>query len=763
MVAKSLHRSVDLVNSIRKSLVTNQLIKGTDKVLLSISGGQDSICLLVVFNQLHAQMELSLGLLWCHHLWQIDSFSLMRQMAKISYLFQLNSCFAITPKPVLSELLARNWRHNCSYRICFFYNYYKITLAHSANDKAETILLNLMRGTGVTGLSPLRWEKRISEHFVKKEEHVSQLSTFPNSLFFWSPFFVFQRNTEKNDEIFLNKQRVKNEIERKTAVHITPLGYEIKDFKKLIKIFDPLGTFKSKQKLYVKKVKIQKCSSLFYMVEQLDDNCLTLPTIIIKKKFPWIIEKVKLKKKKKRFCTTCPPSLFTPCIIPRSPTTFHDSLVTSFNPNIVVHEPPRGVKIFGGSESSWEFGVERSYMEKKVLLRLPYPPLGGSGFEKPYRFFKPPLLSPPKGGVGYIEDFKPKGEGSSIGGVHRMGRQQKFLRKIKSNNKKRFHFVSYTFFKICSTSLEQIQNNSNFNLFYTSGCLLESKRCANRFLTNFLQVKSTIKSRHFFICKIRNSWYVWLNFPQLRKPLSMRSKDSQITRSPDPQIPRSPTTFHAKQNYFPCEAKLRLGSGNYEKQLVIRGLKLEESKKEKVHVHSNHFSYPRGVKNLADDFYTLSNLIPDFWLGSSPLTGELNFVRLKKNYSTIRPLLSLSRFEISKLCIFWHLPIYPDKSNQKVNFLRNRVRKQLLPTIKLFFNSRIENVLLQFAEIFFAEDNYINQITKELFQKFLMAKVAPQFYPLITNVVEEKGMKGGFIKGDEAFFYSRGSRLTFQP
>ena len=190
MVAKSLYRSVDLINAVNKVIIANQLMKPNDRLLLSISGGQDSICLLVLFNQFYTQMELDLNLLWCHHLWQFDSFSLMRQITKLSFLFQFNSCFAITSKFVPSELLARNWRQNCSYRLCLFYNYCKIILAHSASDKAETILLNFLRGTGLTGLSPLHWTKQINEKSFKKEfgtnlqsgEHISQIVTSVSSL-----------------------------------------------------------------------------------------------------------------------------------------------------------------------------------------------------------------------------------------------------------------------------------------------------------------------------------------------------------------------------------------------------------------------------------------------------------------------------------------------------------------------------------------------------------------------------------------------------
>ena len=111
---------------------------------------------------------------------------------------------------------------------------------------------------------------------------------------------------------------------------------------------------------------------------------------------------------------------------------------------------------------------------------------------------------------------------------------------------------------------------------------------------------------------------------------------------------------------------------------------------------------------------------------------KYNFKPQRKNCTTIRPLLSLSRFETGKFCAFWQLPLYPDRSNQKVNFLRNRVRKQLLPTLKLFFNSRIETLLLQFAEIVEVENLYMNQITNKLLKRFFQANTQPHFFETET-------------------------------
>ena len=202
MTLKHVHKSVDSLNLLRKTIITKNLIKGTEHVLLSISGGQDSICLLFLMNQLSAQMDLKLSLFWCHHLWQIDSFFLMREITKIGFLFQLDGSLTITPKFVSSELLARNWRHNCSSRLCFFYNYSKIILAHSANDKVETMLLNLLRGAGITGLAPLAFK---STNSIANQEHLLSFSIFPMFLFSWSPPYIdlltlHAKNVQKSNQ-----------------------------------------------------------------------------------------------------------------------------------------------------------------------------------------------------------------------------------------------------------------------------------------------------------------------------------------------------------------------------------------------------------------------------------------------------------------------------------------------------------------------------------------------------------------------------------
>ena len=72
---------------------------------------------------------------------------------------------------------------------------------------------------------------------------------------------------------------------------------------------------------------------------------------------------------------------------------------------------------------------------------------------------------------------------------------------------------------------------------------------------------------------------------------------------------------------------------------------------------------------------------------------------MQSNFKVNRPLLNVHRFEIRQFVRFWKLPIYSDPSNQKTNYLRNKVRKQLIPTLRIFFNPQLDTVLLNFVEI----------------------------------------------------------------
>ena len=87
---------------------------------------------------------------------------------------------------------------------------------------------------------------------------------------------------------------------------------------------------------------------------------------------------------------------------------------------------------------------------------------------------------------------------------------------------------------------------------------------------------------------------------------------------------------------------------------------------------------------------------------------------MQSNFKVNRPLLNVHRFEIRQFVRFWKLPIYSDPSNQKTNYLRNKVRKQLIPTLRIFFNPQLDTVLLNFVEVQKNEQLYFQSVLKSL-------------------------------------------------
>ena len=86
----------------------------------------------------------------------------------------------------------------------------------------------------------------------------------------------------------------------------------------------------------------------------------------------------------------------------------------------------------------------------------------------------------------------------------------------------------------------------------------------------------------------------------------------------------------------------------------------------------------------------------------------------KRRHQLVRPLLGLNRYDALKLCKNLHLPVYPDVTNEKLQFLRNRLRKQLLPLLRYLFNPRFDENLFYCSELFLQEQLQTETILSKL-------------------------------------------------
>ena len=144
---------------VHRTLLYRQILPSNQRLLVAVSGGQDSLCLIKLLLDLQPKWGWDLAIVHCDHRWRSDSQASanhVEQLAKnwgISYYLETASDI---PK---TEAAARKWRYQALTEIAIAHNYPYIVTGHTASDRAETLLYNLIRGSGADGLSALTWTR----------------------------------------------------------------------------------------------------------------------------------------------------------------------------------------------------------------------------------------------------------------------------------------------------------------------------------------------------------------------------------------------------------------------------------------------------------------------------------------------------------------------------------------------------------------------------------------------------------------------------
>ncbi len=98
------------------------------------------------------------------------------------------------------------------------------------------------------------------------------------------------------------------------------------------------------------------------------------------------------------------------------------------------------------------------------------------------------------------------------------------------------------------------------------------------------------------------------------------------------------------------------------------------------------------------------------WLVRGTGTKGLAGIPVKREGAVIRPLLGATREEVLNYLEAHGIVYRSDSSNEKPLYRRNRIRKELLPLLRAF-NPRIVEGLARDAEIFYAEDALLEELT----------------------------------------------------
>ena len=90
-----------------------------------------------------------------------------------------------------------------------------------------------------------------------------------------------------------------------------------------------------------------------------------------------------------------------------------------------------------------------------------------------------------------------------------------------------------------------------------------------------------------------------------------------------------------------------------------------------------------------------------------------------KNEDIIRPILGIERSEIEKYLLDRNIKTRLDKTNLEPIYNRNRIRLELIPYIKKYFNPNIIDTLWRTSEVVSVDSNFLERYSKETYSKLV--------------------------------------------
>jgi tRNA(Ile)-lysidine synthase len=136
------------------------------KTLLAVSGGIDSMCMADMYSRAGEEYAVA----HCNfHLRGADSDAdaeFVRKWAEAHgvpfFRADFDTSAYASEKGISIEMAARELRYTWFARIAAEHGYDAVAVAHNANDNAETLILNLLRGTGLRGITGIAPESSLS-------------------------------------------------------------------------------------------------------------------------------------------------------------------------------------------------------------------------------------------------------------------------------------------------------------------------------------------------------------------------------------------------------------------------------------------------------------------------------------------------------------------------------------------------------------------------------------------------------------------------
>jgi tRNA(Ile)-lysidine synthase len=149
------------LSTIHNTLIEFDLLNVGMSLLCAVSGGPDSVCLMAVCDYFSSLFGFSLGIAHVNHGIRgknadqdADFVQNLAKKANLPFYLEQADVLTFQQKNKLClEEAARELRYNALTNIAQTNNYQAVALGHHADDNSEQLIMNLIRGTGIKGLT----------------------------------------------------------------------------------------------------------------------------------------------------------------------------------------------------------------------------------------------------------------------------------------------------------------------------------------------------------------------------------------------------------------------------------------------------------------------------------------------------------------------------------------------------------------------------------------------------------------------------------
>lgn len=253
-----------LKEKVLETIKKNNLINEGDRIVVGVSGGPDSICLLHILNSLKETLNITIFVAHINHM--------LRDVADAETAYVQEFCEKIGVECFVkkadilklakeekkgTEETGRNVRYEFFDEVAKKTHSNKIATAHNSNDKAETVILNILRGSGLSGLKGIEVNRdnKYIRPILEIERQEIEKYCLENNL---KPKY-----DESNNENVYNRNKVRNEIIPYIKNTFNP---------NIIKTINRLSEVAIDENEYMEKITRQK----YYEISKKDNDIIIL-------------------------------------------------------------------------------------------------------------------------------------------------------------------------------------------------------------------------------------------------------------------------------------------------------------------------------------------------------------------------------------------------------------------------------------------------------------------------------------------------------